>query len=233
MHSRNPFGSEAIAAAPVEAKHGPGPWWNTIDFDGTLGDAFENTPNCHNDLLDPTSPLGGILPSVDYSEPAPSYHTSLFETVNHTLPFNGQEVLFGDGANLTAAYPYDNVSPSGNPSQLIPSYPASPFEVPNGIYPTFDQNRAHLNSRVPTTVAARPTSSRRRPPTTSQPRVTCPEPGCHKSYARPSDLRRHALTHQASAPRFDCPVQGCHRRGANGFLRADKRREHYRNIHEV
>ena len=65
-----------------------------------------------------------------------------------------------------------------------------------------------------------------------QERFNCSHPNCAKSYARPSDLRRHdADTH--SVPIFNCPVPDCSRRGSKGFGRRDKARDHIRRAHKL
>ena len=205
--------------------------WNTVKFDG-LGN-LRKIPIGVDDNPHHPSIYGDIPSSVECSQPALSHITSSFESNNYTLPLIDQEIYPSIDGNLNPAHPHGAMSFSGNPSLPVPSYVASPFDANDPMLLSVDRHPTYLSNRAPTAVAARPTSSRRRrSTTTSQPRVTCSHPSCHKSYARPSDLRRHALTHRPSAPRFDCPVQGCHRRGANGFLRADKCREHYRAIHE-
>ena len=158
-------------------------------------------------------------------QPAPDYAAAPFEII-------GKEIVSGVDGNLSPRYPYGSMSSWSNFSQPASSYITLPSEGNNHVPQFIESSATYLSNHARITVATRPTS-RRRSATTSQPRVTCSHPDCHKSYARPSDLRRHALTHRPSAPKYDCPVQGCHRRGANGFLRADKCREHYRAIHEA
>ncbi|KAH8781754.1 hypothetical protein F5882DRAFT_406106 [Hyaloscypha sp. PMI_1271] len=50
---------------------------------------------------------------------------------------------------------------------------------------------------------------------------------CMKSFSRPADRRRHALTHNPNATQFPCPRPGCGRQ----FLRMDKLEDHRRRKH--
>lgn len=61
------------------------------------------------------------------------------------------------------------------------------------------------------------------PPTPQRP--TCTE--CNQTFGRPSDLERHAKTHQEGAKVFQCDVKGC----KYGSKRKDKLRDHVRRRH--
>jgi hypothetical protein len=55
-------------------------------------------------------------------------------------------------------------------------------------------------------------------------RITCPE-GCHATFGRIGELRRHMIKHQP--PRYKCPILDCDQT----FHRVDKLRDHTRNGH--
>lgn len=57
-------------------------------------------------------------------------------------------------------------------------------------------------------------------------RYICLVPNCDKSYSRARDLERHIVTHNTGPKDFDCPVAKCPRKGANGFWRSNKLRDH-------
>ena len=65
-------------------------------------------------------------------------------------------------------------------------------------------------------------------------KFTCLEQKCQVSTRLFSDLRRHYKTHCTSPDKeiFSCPVSWCKYSGNNGFVRKDKLKSHYRNIHE-
>ena len=54
---------------------------------------------------------------------------------------------------------------------------------------------------------------------------------CATSFGRSSDLKRHALKHQSGPRPFSCPSDGCPYKGAKGFTRKDKMRDHVKNMH--
>ena len=54
----------------------------------------------------------------------------------------------------------------------------------------------------------------------------CPHEGCAKGYGRMSDLNRHKKTHQTGPKTFNCIALRCPRKGAKGFWRLDKLRDH-------
>ncbi|KAI4121546.1 MAG: hypothetical protein LQ347_006818 [Umbilicaria vellea] len=62
-------------------------------------------------------------------------------------------------------------------------------------------------------------------------RHLCGHPTCTSTFARASDLHRHAKIHQPNARRYDCVVPGCPYRGTRGFRRRDKLVSHQRNAH--
>jgi hypothetical protein len=59
----------------------------------------------------------------------------------------------------------------------------------------------------------------------------CTYPGCRwtKPFKRKADLERHEKKHRR--PDLDCSVDGCDRKGAHGFHRQDKLRDHQRKKH--
>ena len=61
---------------------------------------------------------------------------------------------------------------------------------------------------------------------TKVPRAKCQS--CQKTFARSSDMRRHALKHRTGEPRFQCGVRAC---GYGGSHRRDKIIQHVRNCH--
>ena len=66
------------------------------------------------------------------------------------------------------------------------------------------------------------------PSLSSRNRWLCPN--CGQSFSRAQDLKRHYKVH-SSDKRFDCRYEWCGRRGANGFVRKDRRELHYTNVH--
>ena len=65
-------------------------------------------------------------------------------------------------------------------------------------------------------------------------KYTCLEQGCQAVTQGFFELRRHYKKHCTSPDKeqFSCPVPWCKYSGNNGFLRNDKLKSHYRNIHE-
>jgi len=61
----------------------------------------------------------------------------------------------------------------------------------------------------------------------------CLEPGCGKTTKKFADLKRHyRVAHCTNAIKYPCPTFGCKYSGNNGFLREDKLKSHYRNVHK-
>jgi len=61
----------------------------------------------------------------------------------------------------------------------------------------------------------------------------CLEPGCGKTTKKFADLKRHyRVAHCTNAIKYPCPTLGCKYSGNNGFLREDKLKSHYRNVHK-
>ena len=61
----------------------------------------------------------------------------------------------------------------------------------------------------------------------------CFVPDCSHKCKRWADLERHASTaHCLDAKKFPCEYPGCKRGGDNGFVRKDKLRSHFKNVHE-
>ncbi len=61
----------------------------------------------------------------------------------------------------------------------------------------------------------------------------CDSCGCKSSFKRWDDLVRHFRnTHCLNPERFPCPEIGCKYSGPNGFVRKDKLKSHYKNVHE-
>ena len=65
-------------------------------------------------------------------------------------------------------------------------------------------------------------------------KYTCLEQGCQAVTTEFYELKRHYKKHCTSPDKeqFPCPVLWCKYSGNNGFLRKDKLKSHYRNIHE-
>lgn len=66
-------------------------------------------------------------------------------------------------------------------------------------------------------------------------KYTCPEQDCPLVIDSFGDLGRHVKTKHCTNPdkeRYPCPVLWCKYSGSNGFVRKDKLKSHYRNIHE-
>ena len=60
----------------------------------------------------------------------------------------------------------------------------------------------------------------------------CGEAQCEKVFKRWYDVPRHyKVNHCQNAKRFPCNVVGCKYSGDDGFLRKDKLKSHYRNVH--
>ncbi|KAI4136884.1 MAG: hypothetical protein LQ341_005387 [Variospora aurantia] len=60
----------------------------------------------------------------------------------------------------------------------------------------------------------------------------CDAPGCTHACKRFADLERHTSTsHCLNAEQFPCSFPGCIRGGTNGFLRKDKLKSHFENVH--
>ncbi|KAH9211430.1 hypothetical protein DL95DRAFT_188086 [Leptodontidium sp. 2 PMI_412] len=57
---------------------------------------------------------------------------------------------------------------------------------------------------------------------------------CPRNFARPSDLKRHAMIHFPERHRkYHCWQPDCDRNGRRGFTRKDKLRDHLRGVHEL
>ncbi|KAG7005871.1 hypothetical protein G7Y79_00017g042530 [Physcia stellaris] len=63
-------------------------------------------------------------------------------------------------------------------------------------------------------------------------RLFCPHLGCTATFGRQCELNRHARNHQVGPKDLDCPVRDCRRKGANGFPRKDKLRDHLKRKHK-
>ena len=63
---------------------------------------------------------------------------------------------------------------------------------------------------------------------------SCPVENCRFSSKRWSDLHRHTTAkHCKNPPKFACSVIGCKYNGEdNGFIRKDKLKDHYKNMHQ-
>jgi Zinc finger, C2H2 type len=67
-------------------------------------------------------------------------------------------------------------------------------------------------------------------PSSSPPnRTSCPQ--CPATFARAGDLKRHEKVHFPRQRTFHCRYSGCERKGARGFYRRDKLRDHVRVVH--
>ena len=62
-------------------------------------------------------------------------------------------------------------------------------------------------------------------------RFTCLHPGCVRSFARSSDLKRHVGKHNSGARTHHCFENGCNYNGAKGFYRRDKLVDHQKTRH--
>ena len=61
----------------------------------------------------------------------------------------------------------------------------------------------------------------------------CLEKGCQKTTTKLADLKRHCCVKHCTNPtKHPCREIGCKYSGNNGFLRKDKLKTHYRNVHE-
>ncbi|KAH8591368.1 hypothetical protein B0O99DRAFT_690728 [Bisporella sp. PMI_857] len=69
-------------------------------------------------------------------------------------------------------------------------------------------------------------------PSPNSTRHPCPHPHCHSTFARQSDLKRHAKIHFPERHRkYHCWEPGCNRNGRKGFTRKDKWRDHVKGVH--
>ena len=68
-------------------------------------------------------------------------------------------------------------------------------------------------------------------PTGNGRRFTCLHPGCVRSFARSSDLKRHVGKHNSGARTHHCFENGCNYNGAKGFYRRDKLVDHQKTRH--
>ena len=71
-------------------------------------------------------------------------------------------------------------------------------------------------------------------PKLSQSTFSCPVENCRFSSKRWSDLLRHtSAKHCYNPAKFTCSVIGCKYNGeGNGFIRKDKLKDHYKNMHQ-
>ncbi|KAH8787095.1 hypothetical protein F5882DRAFT_403377 [Hyaloscypha sp. PMI_1271] len=60
----------------------------------------------------------------------------------------------------------------------------------------------------------------------------CDIDGCHRSYKRVHEMRRHKRVHSSTKPHA-CIFTNCRRSGRNGFSRKDHLRQHLRQVHGV
>lgn len=61
----------------------------------------------------------------------------------------------------------------------------------------------------------------------------CAEHNCRAATTKFSDLRRHhATTHCKNRTLHPCPVIGCKHSGENGWVRKDKLKSHFKNVHQ-
>lgn len=79
-----------------------------------------------------------------------------------------------------------------------------------------------------------PTPSPTHAPSPNSTRHPCPHPHCHSTFARQSDLSRHAKIHFPERHRkYHCWKPGCDRNGRKGFTRRDKWKDHVRSVHRL
>lgn len=79
--------------------------------------------------------------------------------------------------------------------------------------------------------------SRRLYPLNEQQCIKCTYHNCSSVFSRPWDLQRHIQTVHLKTKAFYCPIDGCKRSLSptaelKGFLRRDKRKEHFVKIHK-
>ncbi|PMD34764.1 hypothetical protein L207DRAFT_126494 [Hyaloscypha variabilis F] len=60
----------------------------------------------------------------------------------------------------------------------------------------------------------------------------CGIEGCHRSYKRIHEVRRHRKVHSSTKP-YACTFSNCRRSGENGFIRKDHLKQHLRQVHRV
>ena len=93
-----------------------------------------------------------------------------------------------------------------------------------------NQHFNHFRNQLPPMIISRTTQAARNTIANTR-RSPCPHQGCDVTVRRASDLPRHILLH--SPPHLDCTVGTCNRKGARGFRREDKLRDHLRQGHGI
>ncbi|MCJ1241051.1 hypothetical protein MMC14_009055 [Varicellaria rhodocarpa] len=88
----------------------------------------------------------------------------------------------------------------------------------------------HISNQLPPMIIGRTTRAATNMTATVN-NLTCPHQGCDVRVRRANDLPRHMQLH--SPPHIDCTVGTCNRKGARGFRREDKLRDHLRQGHGI
>ena len=151
-----------------------------------------------------------------------------FNHGNNPLPIQGAHSFNYDQNALPAMGGYgdkygNNTFPPGNNARG--SVFVTPPQVTNG---TVSPANPCLLTATPFVSPENPDPAE--PPATGPKlRFTCPV--CKKTYARSSDLKRHAAKHRTGPREFSCPATGCPYKGDKGFTRKDKMKDHVKNMH--
>jgi len=124
--------------------------------------------------------------------------------------------FYASGLNLVEVLSIENPLTCGSPS--IPS---------NSLQEFGSQLLNSVNASEESSLKSSTTPGATIPP--SGPFI-CDTDGCHRSYKRVHEMRRHKRVHSSTKPHA-CIFTNCRRSGQNGFSRKDHLRQHLRQVH--
>lgn len=175
-----------------------------------------------NDYLTYKSPAASASSSVSFGGgELNNYHFSLGlkSTPLPPLPPSSTEIdesIYASGLNSVEVLSIDNALTCGLPS------------IPTNYLQEFGSQTLNcVNTSEESNPKSSMTTGSAIPP--SGP-FMCDIDGCHRSYKRVHEMRRHKRVHSSTKPHA-CTFTNCRRSGQNGFSRKDHLRQHLRQVH--
>lgn len=230
--------ANSVFTPPIITGHGSESWLG-VNANGSgftqpqshANGVFTPTPSTLSTIVDAQGVFnGGEFANVNggFDGLSPTFNARGFNHGNNHLPTSRAYSSNNDGNSLLTmgvhSYGYENNSlPPGN--SAYGSGFITPPQVTNGMI-----TPANPGFLAATPFASPENSDPAEPPATGpKSRSTCSV--CKKTYARSSDLKRHAAKHRPGLREFSCPATVCPYKGNKGFTRKDKMKDHVKNMH--
>ena len=196
--------------------------WNpNAEFDIPAFDILSNGNSflANTNLTSPISPISPMFSPYSIARPSTTISSNPNST-HHSMA--GWNPILTDSSPFEAGFAgfagYGNNTNPTDPTDLHGNYVLDTIST---SMPLESQPDNHALTSPPASSSS---------PSNHQ-RIPCLE--CGQTFARKSDLQRHARKHDPNVAKLSCTFADCPYVGEKGFLRADKLRSHARNVHGV